>query len=131
MAGKGKAGSRAAKPVTQSRKAGLVFPIGRVGRYMRKGRYSERVGLSGPVFMAGVLEYLTSEILELAGEIATEHKKMRILPRHLQMAVRTDDEFNKMLAVAQISQGGVMPNVNEYLFPQKDKKKGAHATQEM
>ena len=124
MAGKaaaaaGKSGAKKRKAVSASSKAGLVFPVGRVGRFIRKGRYADRVGSSGPVFMAGVLEYLTCEILELAGEISTEHGKKTIQPRHIQMAVRGDDELNKLLAMAQISQGGVMPNINEYLFPKK------------
>ena len=44
------------------------------------------------VYLAAVLQYLTSEILELAGEAAHLCRKKRISPRHLLMAARGDDE---------------------------------------
>ena len=66
--------------------------------------------------MAAVLEYLTCEILELAGNAAEEHKKKTIGPRHLQLAIRNDEELNKIMAMTTIAKGGVMPNVQSALF---------------
>uniref|UniRef100_A0A5F9CKJ6 Histone H2A n=1 Tax=Oryctolagus cuniculus TaxID=9986 RepID=A0A5F9CKJ6_RABIT len=85
MSGRGKQGGKArAKAKTRSSRAGLQFPVGRVHRLLRKGNYAERVGAGAPVYLAAVLEYLTAEILELAGNAARDNKKTRIIPRHLQ-----------------------------------------------
>uniref|UniRef100_A0ABI7YTW4 Core Histone H2A/H2B/H3 domain-containing protein n=1 Tax=Felis catus TaxID=9685 RepID=A0ABI7YTW4_FELCA len=89
MSGRGKQGGKArAKAKTRSSRAGLQFPVGRVHRLLRKGNYAERVGAGAPVYLAAVLEYLTAEILELAGNAARDNKKTRIIPRHLQLATK-------------------------------------------
>ena len=86
-----------APKVSRSHKAGLQFPVGRISRYMKQGEYAERIGAIAPVYLAAVLEYLAAEILELAGNVAKENKKVRIIPRHIQIAVRDDEELNRML----------------------------------
>ncbi|KAM6907159.1 histone H2A-like [Xenentodon cancila] len=111
-----------AKAKTRSSRAGLQFPVGRVHRLLRKGNYSERVGAGAPVYLAAVLEYLTAEILELAGNAARDNKKTRIIPRHLQLAVRNDEELNKLLGGVTIAQGGVLPNIQAVLLPKKTEK---------
>lgn len=115
MAPKSKAKSR-------SSKAGLQFPVGRIHRFMRQGGYSERIGAGAPVYLAAVMEYLTAEVLELAGNAARDNKKSRIIPRHVQLAVRNDEELNKLLSNVTIASGGVLPNIHAVLMP---KKKGS------
>ncbi|XP_073724327.1 histone H2A-like [Misgurnus anguillicaudatus] len=125
MSGRGKTGGKArAKAKTRSSRAGLQFPVGRVHRLLRKGNYAERVGAGAPVYLAAVLEYLTAEILELAGNAARDNKKTRIIPRHLQLAlaVRNDEELNKLLGRVTIAQGGVLPNIQAVLLPKKTEK---------
>ncbi|KAG9305377.1 hypothetical protein G9A89_011510 [Geosiphon pyriformis] len=108
-------------PISRSKKAGLEFPVGRIHRIMRKGNFAQRIGGGAPVYMAAVLEYLTAEILELAGNAARDNKRSRIIPRHIQLAIRNDEELNKLLGHVTISQGGVLPNINQSLLPQKAK----------
>mmetsp|Transcript_19268 Transcript_19268/g.19398 ORF Transcript_19268/g.19398 Transcript_19268/m.19398 type:complete len:141 (-) Transcript_19268:221-643(-) len=115
--GRGKASGK--KSTTKSVKAGLQFPVGRIGRLLKKGRYAARVGAGAPVYVASVLEYLTAEILELAGNAARDNKKRRVLPRHVQLAVRNDEELNKLLGKVTIAQGGVLPNIHSVLLPAK------------
>ena len=112
------------KSKTRSSKAGLQFPVGRIHRHLRKGNYAARIGAGAPVYLAAVLEYLAAEILELAGNAARDNKKTRIIPRHLQLAVRNDEELNKLLGSVTISQGGVLPNIHSVLLPKKTGKKG-------
>uniref|UniRef100_UPI00358F2AD1 uncharacterized protein n=1 Tax=Myxine glutinosa TaxID=7769 RepID=UPI00358F2AD1 len=120
MSGRGKGGGKArAKAKTRSSRAGLQFPVGRVHRHLRKGNYAKRVGAGAPVYLAAVLEYLSAEILELAGNAARDNKKSRIIPRHLQLAIRNDEELNKLLGGVTIAQGGVLPNIQAVLLPKK------------
>ncbi|KFP16833.1 Histone H2A.J [Egretta garzetta] len=117
MSGRGKQGGKVrAKAKSRSSRAGLQFPVGRVHRLRNS---AERVGAGAPVYMAAVLEYLTAEILELAGNAARDNKKTRIIPRHLQLAIRNDEELNKLLGKVTIAQGGVLPNIQAVLLPKK------------
>ena len=93
MSGRGKGGKVKGKAKSRSSRAGLQFPVGRIHRLLRKGNYAKRVGAGAPVYMAAVMEYLAAEILELAGNAARDNKKSRIIPRHLQLAIRNDEEL--------------------------------------
>ncbi|KAI5412155.1 Histone H2A.6, partial [Lathyrus oleraceus] len=134
MAGRGKTlgSSGAAKKATsRSSKAGLQFPVGRIARFLKAGKYAERVGAGAPVYLAAVLEYLAAEVLELAGNAARDNKKTRIVPRHIQLAVRNDEELSKLLGDVTIANGGVMPNIHNLLLPKKaGTSKGAAADEE-
>ncbi|CAH8435606.1 unnamed protein product [Heterobilharzia americana] len=82
MSGRGKGGKATAKQTKKSRstRAGLQFPVGRVHRMLRVGNYGERVGAGAPVYMAAVMEYLTAEVLELAGMLLETIRKRELFP---------------------------------------------------
>ncbi|XP_069059603.1 late histone H2A.1-like [Pleurodeles waltl] len=133
MSGRGK---KVGKPKgsehkTRSSRAGLQFPVGRIHRLLKKGHYAERVGSGAPVYLAAVLEYLTAEVLELAGNAARDNKRSRIVPRHLQLAVRNDEELNKLFAGVTIAEGGVLPNIQAQLLPKKTAKGSSEELKEV
>ena len=120
--GKGGRGKDGKKSMTKSAKAGLQFPVGRISRFLKKGKYATRVGAGAPVYLCAILEYLTAEILELAGNAARDNKKSRIIPRHIQLAVRNDEELNKLFGGVTIASGGVLPNIHSVLLPKVSAK---------
>lgn len=97
----------------------MVFPVGRIHRKLKKGNYSDRVGEGASVFMAGVLEYLTAELSELAGNTSHANNKRRINPRHIMLAVHKDEELSKLFEHVTISEGGIVPNIQAVLLPKK------------
>jgi histone H2A len=110
------------KSKTRSSRAELLMPVARVHRHLKRGRYAERVGSGAPVYMAAVLEYLASEVLELAGNAARDNKKKRITPRMITLALRSDEELSELVSTVVIAEGGVVPNINAALLKPVDKK---------
>jgi histone H2A len=84
---------KAGKTVSNSTRAGTLFPVGRLNRYIKQGRYAPRHGASSGAFMAAVLEYLTAEVLDMAGTVCTDGKKKTIQPKHINLAFRSDAEL--------------------------------------
>lgn len=112
-----KAGTKS-KSKSQSARAGLHFPVGRIARFLR-GQGAERVSAGAAVAMAAVLEYLCAEILELAGNQARDAKRHRILPQHIQLAVNIDAELTKLMSDVSIASGGVVPHIHKSLHKKK------------
>ncbi|XP_062374884.1 core histone macro-H2A.2 [Sardina pilchardus] len=112
-------GKKKTTKLSRSARAGVIFPVGRMMRYLRTGTHKYRIGMGAPVYMAAVIEYLAAEILELAGNAARDNKKGRITPRHIKLAVANDEELNQLLRAVTISNGGVLPRIHPELLSKK------------
>lgn len=123
--GKGKSGAKSGsnmRATTHSARAGLQFPVGRIKRYLKRNAAGRtRVGSKSAIYLTAVLEYLTAEVLELAGNAAKDLKVKRITPRHLQLAIRGDDELDTLVR-ATIASGGVLPHINKALLLKVERK---------
>lgn len=96
--GKGKGGKGKTEANTalksHSARAGLTFPVGRIKRFLKNNvRHKTRVSSKAAIYLAAVMEYLTAELLDLAGMVARQLRVKRITPRHLQLAIRGDEEW--------------------------------------
>ncbi|XP_042325414.1 histone H2A-beta, sperm-like [Sceloporus undulatus] len=97
---------RARRPKTsRSCKAGLIFPVSRLDRFLRRGDYAERIGSGASVYMAAVLQYLTYDIVDIAGNIAASHHRRRISPEHLQQTINNDSELRCLFGAMSFPQG--------------------------
>ena len=70
-----------------------------------------RVGEGAPIYLAAVLEYLCAEVLELSGNFARDDKRVRIIPRHIQLAIRNDEDLAHLFSSVHINFGGCMPPI--------------------
>ena len=82
--GKAGEGSMPNKAISRSARAGLQFPVGRIHRHLKSRSMSMgRVGATAAVYTAAIMEYLTAEVLELAGNASKDLKVKRITPRYI------------------------------------------------
>eukprot|EP00298_Acanthocystis_sp_HF-20_P002302 c12726_g1_i1.p1 GENE.c12726_g1_i1~~c12726_g1_i1.p1 ORF type:complete len:217 (+),score=52.92 c12726_g1_i1:24-653(+) len=98
----------------KSRRAGLQFPVGSVKRLL-KNKWAA-VGAGAPVYLAAVLEYISAEVLELAGNAARDNKKRIISCRHINLAIQNDEELRNLFIDCIVPQGGVLPNIHSALL---------------
>ena len=114
------------KGTSRQEKAGILFAPAITEKFLRNFGYSKVMVTSlAPVYFAGALEYLTSEILENASTSAKDNKRIRINIRDLELAVRNDEELNIFFTKNHISflGGGVTPFIHPSLLIKKNRAK--------
>jgi len=97
-------------------KAGLTFPVGRIHTNLKKAKYADRTSMSAAVSLAAAVEYIVAEILEAAGNMAKEQKKIRITDRIIANAIRNDEEMQKLFAGSTFARSGVSPHIESVLL---------------
>ena len=90
----------------KSTRAGLKFSVSRIARRLKRGKFAPRLGASAPVELAGSLEYLCAEILELAGNAARDDSCDIIEERHIWKAIRSDEDLSHLLERLRCPEGG-------------------------
>jgi histone H2A len=119
------------KRKSKVKRAGCIFPVTRMRNQLRKMFPQSRVTEDAAVYMAAAIEYLVSEMLELAGMAAADFKRMRIKPRHIQLSMRADPELNELLAHVTLAHGGVVPHIlPELIKPEEKPSKKTKSTRQ-
>jgi histone H3 len=111
--------SRTKAPVTKESRADLRFSVTRTEGFFNI--YRRKVQSTTKVHMAAVLEFITAEIFEEAVKYSKSNKKKQVTPRHIFMAIHTDDDLSSLLPDT-VYDGGVVPHIHKALL--KDGKKG-------
>lgn len=109
-------------------KLGLNFPIGRLYKNIKHNKFADRISPDSAVFLAGVMEYITREVLEGAGiqcKASKNYQKCkRIKPQHISLALRSDEELNELVGDRTVvPMGGVIPFIHPYIKHSNRKKK--------
>ena len=115
-----------------SSRAGLLFPVPKVLKLMKKQRLAGSVGKRPSIVLAAAMEYLAAEVLELSGNIAVEQRKKTIKPRAIMLAIVGDDELNKLVGCkAMFTESGVLPHIEPAMLKNKGKNNKAPKNDEI
>jgi histone H2A len=104
--------------------SGLQFDVNQVGLLMSE-HTGQNVNVASAVYLSAVIEYMTAEVLELAGNAANDRRSMMkqpsatINPRCIQLAIRNDDELGMFCSKIHIMDAGVLPNIQAVLLPKE------------
>ena len=110
------------KPVMRETRSGLIMSVSLAEKYLRGfGQVKYSVTASAPVFLAGVLQYVTEKFVKEAGNVCQLNEKTNITVRHLFIATSDNTVLNQIVKSCNIVilGGGVLPNINRKLLEKK------------
>ncbi|XP_052557711.1 late histone H2A.2.2-like [Tympanuchus pallidicinctus] len=107
---------------SRSSRAGLLFPVSRTDRQLRRGQFAERFGASAPVYLAAVLQWVTHKTMDVAGRISKKSNQQCISPCHLQMAVKSSSVLKHLLGSGPKRRGRAVPQSQRMASPSKRKQ---------
>lgn len=123
--------AKKSKPsMSKSQRARLNLPVARIKKHMHERGSANRVSVASSIYMTAVAEYVLAEVLQLSGNAARANKRQRIVPRHIQLAIRNDEELNRLFGHVAIADGGVTPLIQQVVEKKKSSKKSAAAADE-
>ena len=114
------------KGMSRQEKSCVVFPPSIIERFLRNFGFNKiMVTSNAPIFLAGAIEYIASEIIENGSTQARDKKHIRITVRDLELGVRNDKDLNNFFNENKISflGGGVVPYIHPTLLVKKPRKR--------
>lgn len=63
-------------------------------------------------FSKSILFSIVLQMLELSGNACRDNKRQRLIPRHIVLAMKNDEELNQFCARVTCPGGGVLPFVH-------------------
>lgn len=95
---------------------GLVFPVSFHRNVLKRDARASRISPYAAIYLTAVMEFLADDILEPSGYAAKKSKRKRIFPRDILLAIRSDEELDKLIS-SHIVEGGVKPHIHKTLLP--------------
>ncbi len=98
----------------REKKARLIMPISRVENQLRDNMTrKQRLAEGTSVYLAAVVEYLSAEVLELAGYATMDNDKKTLSPRFVFLGIFNDEELAELARRVKfkVSGGGVMSDM--------------------
>lgn len=115
---------------SRSSRAKLLFDADVVGDLLSRIT-GEVINEPCPVYLSGVMESMTAQLLKLAGNLAHDVKTNVISPRHILLALREDEELDSFAKGATIMSGGVVPHIHMDLLPRSVSRDGVQSLLEL
>jgi len=117
------------KTKSKANRSGLSFPVNRITQHMKdKSQILSSYAAVSPkagVYLAAVLESISKEVMQEAGNIATDYGKKVINPKHIMLALRTNPDYNTLLEEQRviIPYAGVPPQLQPSTSDDRTRRK--------